>query len=134
MIVVDTNIIGYFYLPTEQTSRAEQLLVQEPVWAAPALWRSEFRNVLALYLRNAIIDIQTALALQEEAEDLLRNHEFDIPSHKVLSLVSQSSCSAYDCEFVATAQLLGAQLVTQDKKILKEFSDTACSLEQFLDA
>ena len=52
MIVVDTNVIAYFYLPTEHTPLAEKLMMQEPVWAAPILWRSELRNVLALYLRK----------------------------------------------------------------------------------
>jgi len=132
MIVVDTNIISYFYLPTDQTRWAEQLLEQEPTWVAPILWRSEFRNVLAFYLRKKIIDIETALTLQQEAEDLLHDHEFEIPSLKVLSLVSQSSCSAYDCEFVAVAQLLDTRLVTEDKKITKEFPETACSLKAFL--
>ena len=37
MIVVDTNIISYFYLPTDQTRWAEQLLEQEPTGAAPML-------------------------------------------------------------------------------------------------
>lgn len=132
MIVVDTNIISYFYLPTDQTRWAEQLLEQEPTWVAPILWRSEFRNVLAFYLRKKLIDIETALMLQQEAEDLLHDHEFEIPSLKVLSLVSQSSCSAYDCEFVAVAQLLDTRLVTEDKKIIKEFPETACSLKSFL--
>ena len=99
---------------------------------APILWRSEFRNVLAFYLRKNLIDITTALTLHQEAEDLLHDHEFAIPSLKVLSLVSQSSCSAYDCEFVAVAQLLDTRLVTEDKKIIKEFPKTACSLKAFL--
>jgi predicted nucleic acid-binding protein len=50
MIVVDTNIISYFYLPTEKTTEVERLLIQNPEWAVPILWRSEFRNVLGLYL------------------------------------------------------------------------------------
>ena len=132
MIVVDTNIISYFYLPTDQTRWAEQLLEQEPTWVAPILWRSEFRNVLAFYLRKNLIDITTALTLHQEGEDFQHDHEFAIPSLKVLSLVSQSSCSAYDCEFVAVAQLLDTRLVTEDKKIIKEFPKTACSLKAFL--
>lgn len=42
MIVADTNILAYFYLPCELTASAEKLLQQEPEWAAPILWRSEF--------------------------------------------------------------------------------------------
>ena len=132
MIVVDTNIISYFYLPTNQTRRAEKLLEQDPTWSAPILWRSEFRNVLAFYLRKKLIDIETALTIQQEAEDLLHSHEFEAPSLNILSLVSQSSCSAYDCEFVAVAQLLGIPLVTEDKKLIKEFPEAAYSLKTFL--
>ena len=58
MIVVDTNIIAYLYLPTEYTEGAESLLIREPIWSAPSLWRSEFRNVLALYLRKDIISFE----------------------------------------------------------------------------
>jgi len=55
MIVVDTNVIAYLYLPTDYTRLAEQLLAKEPDWAAPLLWRSELRNVLALYLRKNLL-------------------------------------------------------------------------------
>ena len=50
MIVVDTNILVYLYLPTKYTPHAEKLLENDPVWIAPYLWRSEFRNVLALLM------------------------------------------------------------------------------------
>ena len=38
MIVVDTSIITYLYLPTEYTEVAERLLEQDPDWVAPPLW------------------------------------------------------------------------------------------------
>ncbi len=50
MIVVDTNIITYLFLPTDYTEQAEQLFRQARMWTAPVLWRSEFRNVLAHYI------------------------------------------------------------------------------------
>ena len=37
MIVVDTNVLAYLYLPGEYTSAAEELLQQTPDWAAPVL-------------------------------------------------------------------------------------------------
>ena len=52
MIVVDTNIISYFYLNSEYSKIAEQTFKKDPVWSAPILWRSEFRNVLTFYLRK----------------------------------------------------------------------------------
>lgn len=45
MIVVDSNVLAYLYLPGEHTAAAERLLEREPEWAAPVLWRSEFRNI-----------------------------------------------------------------------------------------
>lgn len=128
MIVVDTNILAYLYLPTKYTDQAEQLLQQEPVWAAPYLWRSEFRNVLALYIRKDLISFAQALKIQQSAEGLMRGNEYQVNSLEVLSVVDGSSCSAYDAEYIALAKSLKALLVTQDKKVLREFPKVSSDL------
>lgn len=123
MIVVDSNILAYLYLPGDRTAAAEALLEQDPEWAAPVLWRSEFRNILAGYMRRKTIAFDQALALQSEAESLLSGSEFEVDSGSVLALVRDSGCSAYDCEFVALAIKLDTRLVTVDKKLLREFPE-----------
>lgn len=128
MIVVDTNILAYLYLPTEHTQKVEALLAKDPEWIAPTLWRSEFRNVLALYLRKNLLTFDQALEIQNEAEALLQNNEFIVTSLDVLQLVQSSECSAYDCEFVALAQNMNVQLITMDKRVLKNFPETAIPL------
>lgn len=132
MIVADTNIISYLFLPTSYSEKASQLYRVDPEWAAPELWRSEFRNVLALYLRQNVISLTEALTLQDEAESLMIDLEFTLPSAAVMNLVASSNCSAYDCEFVALARQLSVKLVTQDKKLLRDFPETAMSLDEFL--
>lgn len=132
MIVVDTNILAYLYLPTAQSHLAEQLLIREPAWAAPLLWRSELRNVLALYLRKELLTLEQAHAVQSEAEALLAETEYEVPSLDVLRLVQGSNCSAYDCEFVALARRLNTTLVTADKKVLQAFPAVAVSLADAL--
>ncbi|SLM32028.1 Predicted nucleic acid-binding protein,contains PIN domain [Desulfamplus magnetovallimortis] len=132
MIVVDTNIISYLYLPTKYSNLAEQLLKQEPQWAAPVLWKSEFRNVLSGYLRKELYEFDSIIAILQEAEDLMSNQEYQISSLQVMNLVSKSDCSAYDCEFVALAEHLKIKLVTQDKKILQNFPQISHSLESYL--
>ena len=72
MIVVDTNVVAYLLLPGPHTALADDLLIEQPEWAAPPLWRSEWRNVLAGYLRRGVLDLDQALALQQQAELLLR--------------------------------------------------------------
>jgi len=132
MIVVDTNIICYLYMPTKYSANAELLLIKEPQWAVPVLWKSEFRNVLIGYLRKKMLDLKTVISLLQEAEDLLSNQEYQVSSITVMNLASQSDCSTYDCEFVALADNLKTKLVTQDKQILRNFPSTAFSLESYL--
>lgn len=128
MIVVDTNILAYLFLPTEHTQKVETLLAKDHEWIAPTLWRSEFRNVLALYLRKNLLTFDQALAIQNEAESLLQDNEFIVNSHDILQLVQNSECSAYDCEFVALAQNMNVQMNTMDQKVLKNFPETAIPL------
>jgi predicted nucleic acid-binding protein len=106
MIVVDSNVLAYLYLPGEHTPAAEALLELDPDWASPILWRSEFRNILAGYVRRKDISLEQAVSLQLEAESLLAGCEFEVESREVLELVRDSDCSAYDCEFIALAMKL----------------------------
>ncbi len=133
MIVVDTNIISYLFLPSKFSERTEELLIKDPHWIAPVLWRSEFRNVLAGYIRNDLIEFEDSTAIMTRAENLLSDSEYQVSSISVLNLVLNSNCSAYDCEYVALANQTKTFLVTQDKKILKNFPDTAFPLDSIPD-
>lgn len=131
MIVVDTNIICYLYISGARSQQVEQLLSVEPHWCAPVLWRSEFRSVLGQYLRKNILSFDEVLLIMDQAETLLSENEFEMPSTHIMQLISTSKCSAYDCEFVALAQYLGIQLVTADRQILREFPEIARSIDAF---
>jgi predicted nucleic acid-binding protein len=128
VIVVDTNVIVALYLPSDHTIRAETLLQQDGHWVAPSLWRSEFRNVLALYLRKKLLTFNQAYNIQTEAELLLAAREYEVDSMEILRLAESSGCSAYDCEFVALASRFNIQLVTADKQILQAFPQLTIAL------
>jgi len=132
MIVVDTNIIGYLYLTSEYSTQVEEVLLKDPEWVAPLLWRSEFRSVLALYIRKQILRFEDAVQIMDNAISLMRGGEYEVASLEVLRLIKESRCSAYDCEFVALALDLGIPLITRDKQILEEFPQYAISPEKFL--
>lgn len=132
MIVADTNLIVYLLIPNEQSQIARRVFSQDDDWIAPSLWRSEFRNVLAGYMRRQLIALPKAQEIMGIAIRLLTDSEYGSNSNEVLKLVSQSNCSAYDCEFVALAQEFGVPLVTFDQRILREFPDTAVSPTDFL--
>ncbi len=121
MIVVDTNVIAYLFITGKYTKFAEILLKKDSHWVAPRLWRSEFRNVLTLYIRQGSMKIDNARFLISEAEKLMAENEYEINSDKILEMVQVSNCSAYDCEFVALAHETNLPLYTTDRKLLNEF-------------
>lgn len=86
--------------------------------------------MLALYLRKRLIRFEQAMEIQAEMESLFRGKEYEVASLDILSLVNQSECSAYDCEFVALAKGLGTRLVTMDCKLASCFPDTAMLLTE----
>lgn len=129
MIVVDTNVIAALYLPNENTAFAEVLLLQDAAWAAPLFWRSELRNTLTKYLRAGLMSLDQVNQIQLEAEDLMSRKEYQANSLAVLKLADSSTCSAYDCEFVALARYLQVKLVTQDKQVLSQFPQDTIALK-----
>jgi predicted nucleic acid-binding protein len=133
VIVVDTNILVYLYISSDRSVQAAALLRHDPDWAAPILWRSEFRNVLALYLRKQRLSLVEARQIMDDVTELMIDWEYEVTSYHVLDLVAQSTCTAYDCEFVALAQELGVPIVTTDRQILDQFPNVAASLDGFVD-
>jgi predicted nucleic acid-binding protein len=128
VIVVHTNVIAYLWIPGTATALAERLVEQDPEWSAPILWRSEFRNVLAGYLRRGRVALESAVRIADAAAEHLRGREFAVGSAEVFEAVAGSRCSAYDCEFVVLARELGVPLVTTDRDILRAFPRVARSL------
>lgn len=129
MIVADTNLIAAFHLASEWTPGAYAVMRRDPEWVAPGLWRSEFRNVLVNHMRHSLLSPGNATLLMSAAESLMDGNEYDVPSKAVLALASSSGCSAYDCEFVALAKILGIPLVTLDRQVQRAFPESALSIE-----
>ena len=131
MIVADTNLIAYLMIEGDFTPQAELVYQLDSNWIAPYLWRSEFRNILALYLKKNYLSMAEAKTIMAQAEALMKNKEFELDSASILKMIENSTLSAYDCEYVVLAKKLGIHLITNDKKILKSFPDLAVSLESY---
>jgi predicted nucleic acid-binding protein len=132
VIVVDTNVICYRWVLSPNSAAAETALIKDPHWIAPVLWRSEFRNVLALAIRQKALTVDAAREIARKAEADFERQEFAVSSDAVLRLVASSNCTAYDCEFVALAKSQQVPLVTEDRQVLHEFPRIAVSLESFI--
>ena len=130
MIIADTNLIVYLFITGDKTALAQEVLAKDPHWIVPPLWQSEFRNVIAGYIRRGMA-LSQAKQIMANAILTLENHQVLPSSEKILDLISKSNCTAYDCEFIALAQQLSALLVTADRQLLSQFPDSTISLEEF---
>jgi predicted nucleic acid-binding protein len=131
VIVADNSLLVYFWLPGDFAESAEAVKNHDKIWAAPILWRSEFRNVLAGYLRRKTLTEAEANTAYLNVQKDLGANEYSVPTERIIKLVLASDCTAYDCEYVALAIDLGVPLVTADRQILKSFPKIAVSLEKF---
>jgi predicted nucleic acid-binding protein len=134
MLVVDTTIVAGLYLKNPNTTEIQALLVRDPHWFAPRLWRSEFRNILIQYIRHGAIALVDAWDLMAAGERLVEAVDVETMAARVLRLAHASGCSAYDCEYVALARDMGTALITYDSKLLAAFPTVALTPTAFLTA
>lgn len=132
MIVADANILMYLQVTTAPfTERAEAVLLRDPEWAAPLLWRSEVRQGLASLMAHRGLTLEAAIAALAGMDVVIASREYAVESAEVLRLTQASRCTAYDCEYVALAQALDVPLVTEDRALLKAFPRRAVSPAAF---
>lgn len=130
MIVVDTNVVISLLWPSDMSEAARAVLRRDAEWAAPILWRSELRNVLATLIRRGRCDLSDARLVHDAALQYLAGREYAVDSAAVLELAAASGRSAYDCEFVWLARELEVTLVTADRKIVSSFPQYAAAMTQ----
>ena len=132
MIVVDTDVIHYCWVPGQNTEIAQAVRRQDPDWHAPILWRSEMRNVLTAYLRRGLLTRAQIVRILRAADHAMAEGEHIVRDDPVSDIVAHSTLTAYDAEFVALATALGVPLVTADKAVVKAFPEHALTMEAFL--
>jgi predicted nucleic acid-binding protein len=131
VIVVDSNVVAYYWINGPLTGTAQQVWEKDAEWHVPLLWRSELRSILAGYLRDGTFDARQIAQVMAAAEATFADREHLVSSERVFAIIGESNLSAYDAEFVALAGVLDVPLVTADKAVLKAFPDRARTMEAF---
>jgi len=124
MIIVDTNVVVALLVPGDATELAERLLNFDDRWFAPPLCRSEFLQVFVQELKRGKLgpsEILPTLISFARVVELLPAPTLE----SVVSLALKTGCSAYDCEFVATAELMKCRLATFDRMVYERFPSVA---------
>ena len=124
MIAVDTDVLVSLWLPAAGTSVSEKIYNCDPMWVAPYLWRSEFRNVVSIYMHRGV-SFESGVESIERAEALMKGHEYLANSADVLKLATESGCPSCRCEFIQVARSNRVPLVTFDNRLLEKFPGVA---------
>jgi len=132
MIVADANTLAYVWFPSNHREAIFKLLHFDQKWAAPLLWKSEFRSIAMAYLRKKYYTPQQITDIVTKAEAMMQGNSHEIKSISVLQLAQESGCTAYDCEYVSLAYDLNVRLITYDKQLLREFPTVALTAEDYL--
>jgi len=132
VIVVDTNLIVQTVLLGETHEVALEVAARDPEWVAPALWRSELRNVLATAMRVRGLRLPGAVAAFESADRLVTDFDLEEFTEACLALAARGRISGYDAEFVFVAERLGKPLVSGDRKLAKAFPGRVLTPEEFV--
>lgn len=131
MIVVDVNVVAYLLIQSDSTALAQAVWQRDPVWLLPPLWRHEYLNVLATYVKTGGATLEEARSLWSEALRLFAAGEREVDMGQALVLAVEHGISAYDGQYVALAAELRLPLVTADRRLRKAFPGRLFSMAEF---
>jgi predicted nucleic acid-binding protein len=132
MIVVDVNVIAYLMITGDKTGLTRRLFRQEPNWRLPPLWRHEFLNVLATYVRHSGATVEDARKIWQQSLHLFSRQESNVDLLEALRLACRHKVSAYDAQYILLAIELGVPCVTEDQQLLTAFPTIAQPIQTLL--
>jgi predicted nucleic acid-binding protein len=134
VIAVDVNVIAYLLIAGEKSAEAQALRATDPDWVMPDLWRDEFLNILATYVRQGGTELDTAKKLWQATVELFSSKEAPADSLLALELAHRHRISAYDAQYLAVAVKAGIKLVTEDKNLRQSAPQYCATMREFLEA
>jgi len=118
--VADNSVIVAWFVPsqaTELTRKAWRLARKEQVHV-PALWQSEFANVLVGMERRGLLAGHQVDAIVARAERFgLEIHDAFASISPLIGLMRARGIKAYDATYLDLAASLGAPLYTRDESL-----------------
>lgn len=132
MIAVDVNIIAYLLIAGEKTAEARLVRELDDEWIVPDLWRDEFMNILATYIRQGGTSRESARSLWLAAASLFENRERSADSIATLELAEMHRLSAYDAQYLAVAVEFGVPLITEDRSLLRSTPKNTMTMAEYI--
>lgn len=134
MIVVDAEMLISLTLVRPHTAMVREAFLRDPDWAAPPLWRSDFRGQLWKHISANRISAGQAARAFEAAQLVIAGNEPEPELSHILTLAHSHSLEVYDAEYVAVARELGVAYVTADEELARAAPDVVVSLKAYVEA
>ncbi len=117
-LVIDASVACKWFIAELQSDSAEELLRGGDVLIAPDLVVPEVCNVAWLKLRRGEITSDQASAMVDGLPELLDEVVSSAPlAARALAIAAAIEHPAYDCFYLALAELRDTRLVTADRKL-----------------
>jgi predicted nucleic acid-binding protein len=129
VLLVDANVVAYLLIEGAKTAQARALWAIDNDWQAPRLLFYELANVFAQLAKQGAVSLEMAIAGLESAAGLVLLRDQDPPAARILEIVSKLGTSAYDATYLAAAEVVGAPLVTEDRRLLRAAPGITRSLD-----
>lgn len=132
MIVVDANILIYSLIEGDYTPLVNKLRERDTDWRTTGLCLHEILNVLATYQRRDLLTLAQCKKLLAHAEHFMKVAQCEVKMDAALAVAAKYAVTGYDAQYVALAKSLGAQLITEDRKLREAVPGIAFSMQEFL--
>ena len=127
-LVVDASVACKWFVAEIDTGAAEALVASGQMLLAPDLIAPEVCNVAWLKLRRGEIGAEQAEAMVDGLPDLLDEL---VPSmqlaSRALEIAMTVSHPAYDCFYIALAEMRDTRVVTDDRRLIAKLAATPWS-------
>jgi predicted nucleic acid-binding protein len=125
ILVVDASVACKWFIGESGSDAAEALVAGGEMLVAPDLIVPEVCNVAWLKLRRGEIAEEQAAAMVERLPDLIDELAPSVQlARRAFEIASTLAHPAYDCFYLALAEMRGTRVVTDDRRLLSRLATT----------
>ena len=132
MIVVDVNILAFYFLEGEKTADVNNLRKIDADWIVPNFWLIEFQSILWKYVRFGGMEESQALLLLERCRKIIGVNEHVPSPESVLGDALSLGITVYDAQYVSLAKQLEIPCITEDVPLQKACPGLALSIKDYV--
>jgi predicted nucleic acid-binding protein len=124
-LVIDASVAAKWFFNEPHDDEARQLLARRDQFNAPALILAEVANIIWKRHRKDEIGSQHAhAAIQALGYHLPQLYPLDILSERAIAIAIALDHPAYDCFYLACAEMTGGIVITADRRFQKAVEET----------